>query len=80
MGRDPRQRYFPDIDLSLHSLAVAANDKLNVLLRQQSWTTADILQLKELMNMLLLIKKSIKVKKKLTEKKIEPIDKVALLG
>jgi hypothetical protein len=51
-------RLYPDIDLTLHCEAVRINDELRLLLATEDWQAGDIIKLKELTNLILLIKKT----------------------
>ena len=58
------QRIFPDIDLTFHCVAVKINDQIDLLCKQRDLPKSDVDKLKELLNMLVIIKKNIKHKKK----------------
>ena len=50
-------RVMPNIDQALHNIAVKVNDDLQFMLDQEQFTNADIMKIKEIVNLLLLVRR-----------------------
>ena len=59
MAVDPfYRRSFPNIDRTLHMVAVRVNDELQTLIHLETWSHPDVIKMKELSNLLLLVRKT----------------------
>jgi hypothetical protein len=59
MAVDPFfRRSFPNIDRTLHMVAVRVNDELQTLIHLETWTHTDVSKMKELSNLLLMVRKT----------------------
>ena len=59
MRAELTQRAFPDIDEQLHCVAVKVVDQLKKLYKHTELTSAEVVMMKELTNLLLLVKKQL---------------------
>ena len=51
-------RQFPDIDKTLHCIAVRVNDELLKIMKTKEWTNTNVIKVKELTNLLLMVRKT----------------------